>query len=137
MKMNKTAAAITAGIITFGAMASVSAAGIGFVNSGALLHHPKMEKVQLDMRTAAQKAQENFNSRSAGKSDQEKEQIAQEIQRDMAAKERTAMQPILQDIRKAIQQVRQEKGLDVILEAGAVIDGGTDVTSEVGAKLTK
>ena len=94
-----------------------------------------MEKVQLDMRTAAQKAQENFNSRS--KSDQEKEQIAQEIQRDMAAKERTAMQPILQDIRKAIQQVRQEKGLDVILEAGAVIDGGTDVTSEVGAKLTK
>ena len=125
MKMNKTAAAITAGIITFGAMASASAA------------HPKMEKVQLDMRTAAQKAQENFNSRSAGKSDQEKEQIAQEIQRDMAAKERTAMQPILQDIRKAIQQVRQEKGLDVILEAGAVIDGGTDVTSEVGAKLTK
>ena len=132
MKMNKTAAAITAGIITFGAMASASAAGIGFVNSGALLQaHPKMEKV------AAQKAQENFNSRSAGKSDQEKEQIAQEIQRDMAAKERTAMQPILQDIRKAIQQVRQEKGLDVILEAGAVIDGGTDVTSEVGAKLTK
>ena len=123
MKMNKTAAAITAGIITFGAMASASAAGIGFVNSGALLQaHPKMEKVQLDMRTAAQKAQENFNSRSAGKSDQEKEQIAQEIQRDMAAKERTAMQPIL---------------LDVILEAGAVIDGGTDVTSEVGAKLTK
>ena len=134
MKMNKTAAAITAGIITFGAMASASAAGIGFVNSGALLQaHPKMEKVQLDMRTAAQKAQENFNSRSAGKSDQEKEQIAQEIQRDMAAQERTAMQ----DIRKAIQQVRQEKGLDVILEAGAVIDGGTDVTSEVGAKLTK
>ena len=43
----------------------------------------------------------------------------------------------VQDIRKAIQQVRQEKGLDVILEAGAVIDGGTDVTSEVGAKLTK
>lgn len=79
MKMNKTAAAITAGIITFGAMASASAAGIGFVNSGALLQaHPKMEKVQLDMRTAAQKAQENFNSRSAGKSDQEKEQIAQE-----------------------------------------------------------
>lgn len=110
MKMNKTAAAITAGIITFGAMASASAAGIGFVNSGALLQaHPKMEKVQLDMRTAAQKAQENFNSRSAGKSDQEKEQIAQEIQRDMAAKERTAMQPILQDIRKRSSRFARKK----------------------------
>lgn len=61
MKMNKTAAAITAGIITFGAMASASAAGIGFVNSGALLQaHPKMEKVQLDMRTAAQESTGKF-----------------------------------------------------------------------------
>ena len=32
MKMNKTAAAITAGIITFGAMASASAAGIVQIN---------------------------------------------------------------------------------------------------------
>ena len=68
MKMNKTAAAITAGIITFGAMASASAAGIGFVNSGALLQaHPKMEKVQLDMRTAAQKAQAQRRQERSGK----------------------------------------------------------------------
>ncbi len=138
MKMNKAAAAITAGIIAFGAIGSASAAGIGYVNSAALMQaHPKMEKAQLDMRNAAQKAQENFNSRSAGKSDQEKQQIAQEIQRDLDTKERSTMQPILQDIRKAIQQVRQEKGLDIILESGAVIDGGVDVTSAVGSKLTK
>ena len=38
---------------------------------------------------------------------------------------------------KAIQQVRQEKGLDVILEQGAVVDGGVDVTSAVAQKLSK
>lgn len=138
MKMNKAVAAVAAGMIAFGAMFSVSAAGIGYVNSNALLQaHPKMQKTQLDMRTAAQKAEETFKSRSAGKTDQEKQQIATELQKEMDQKERAAMQPILSDIMKAIQQVRQEKGLDIILEQGAVVDGGVDVTSAVAQKLAK
>lgn len=138
MKMNKTVAAVAAGMIAFGAMFSASAAGIGYVNSNALLQaHPKMQKAQLDMRTAAQKVEESFKSRSAGKTDQEKQQIATELQKEMDQKERAAMQPILSDIMKAIQQVRQEKGLDIILEQGAVVDGGVDVTSAVAQKLAK
>lgn len=138
MKMNKTVAAVAAGMIAFGAMFSASAAGIGYVNSNALLQaHPKMQKAQLDMRTAVQKAEESFKSRSAGKTDQEKQQIATELQKEMDQKERAAMQPILSDIMKAIQQVRQEKGLDIILEQGAVVDGGVDVTSAVAQKLAK
>ena len=125
-------------MIALGAMFSASAAGIGYVNSNALLQaHPKMQKAQLDMRTAARKAEESFKSRSAGKTDQEKQQIATELQKEMDQKERAAMQPILSDIMKAIQQVRQEKGLDIILEQGAVVDGGVDVTSAVAQKLAK
>lgn len=138
MKMNKAVAAVAAGMLAFGAMFSVSAAGIGYVNSNALLAaHPKMQKAQLDMRAAAQKAEETFKSRSAGKTDQEKQQIATELQKEMDQKEKSTMQPILSDIMKAIQQVRQEKGLDVILEQGAVVDGGVDVTSAVAQKLSK
>lgn len=138
MKMNKAVAAVAAGMIAFGAMFSVSAAGIGYVNPNALLQaHPKMQKAQLDMRTAAQKAEETFRSRSAGKTDQEKQQIATELQKEMEQKERSTMQPIYADINKAIQQVRQEKGLDVILEQGVVLDGGVDVTSAVVQKLAK
>ena len=138
MKMNKAVAAAAAGMIAFGAMFSVSAAGIGYVNSNALLAaHPKMQKAQLDMRAAAQKAEESFKSRSAGKTDQEKQQIATELQKEMDQKEKSTMQPILSDIMKAIQQVRQEKGLDIILEQGAVVDGGVDVTSAVAQKLSK
>ena len=61
----------------------------------------------------------------------------QELQRDLAAKERALIQPIQQDVIRAIVQVRKEKNLDVILESGAVIDGGSDVTAAVGAKLAK
>ena len=119
-------------------MVSASAAGIGYVNSNALLQaHPKMQKAQLDMRNAAQKAQENFKKRAAGKSDQEKQQIANEIQRDLNQEEQSTMQPILSDIMKAIQRVRQQKGLDIVLEQGAVVDGGIDITSEVSQQLAK
>ena len=70
-------------------------------------------------------------------SDQEKQQIANEIQRDLNQEEQSTMQPILSDIMKAIQRVRQEKGLDIILEQGAVVNGGIDITSEVSQQLAK
>lgn len=138
MKMNKTVAAVAAGMIAFGAFFSISAAGIGYVDTNAALQsHPKMQKAQLDMRQAVQKAQENFEKRSQGKSDQEKQQIMTEIQKEMNQKESSTMQPIFNDVRKAIQQVRQEKGLDIVLEQGAVVDGGVDITKDVTAKLAK
>ena len=68
---------------------------------------------------------------------QEKQQIANEIQRDLNQEEQSTMQPILSDIMKAIQRVRQEKGLDIILEQGAVVNGGIDITSEVSQQLAK
>ena len=127
MKMNKTVAAVAAGMIAFGAFFSTSAAGIGYVDTNAALQsHPKMQKAQLDMRQAVQKAQENFEKRSQGKSEKE-----------MNQKESSTMQPIFNDVRKAIQQVRQEKGLDIVLEQGAVVDGGVDITKDVTAKLAK
>ena len=138
MKMNKTVAAVAAGMIAFGTFFSASAAGIGYVDPNAALQsHPKMQKAQLDMRQAVQKAQENFEKRSQGKSDQEKQQIMTEIQKEMNQKESATMQPIFNDVRKAIQQVRQEKGLDIVLEQGAVVDGGVDITKDVTAKLAK
>ena len=138
MKMNKAVAAIAAGMIAFGTMVSVSAAGIGFVDTNAALQsHPKMQKAQLDLRNAGQKAQQYFVSRSQGKSDQEKQQIFAEIQKELNQKESSTMQPIFTDVRKAIQQVRQDLGLDIILEQGAVVDGGVDVTKDVIAKLAK
>ena len=138
MKMNKAVAAVAAGIIAFGGMFSVSAAGIGYVNLNYVMSaHPKMQKAQLDMKAANQKAGESFKSRTAGKTDQEKQQIANELEKDLQQKEQSLFQPIMNDVRKAIQQVRQEKGLDIILEQGAVVDGGIDITSEVSQQLAK
>lgn len=139
MKMKQImAAAMAAGMLTLGAAVSASAAGIGYVNTNALMQaHPKMEKARLDMQTAAQKASQEFDKKSQGKTDAEKQQIVAELQKSLAEKEKATMGPIIQDIQKAIQQVRQEKGLDIVIDQASVIDGGVDITSEVGQKLAK
>ena len=96
MKMKQImAAAAAAGMLTFGAAFGASAAGIGYVNTNALMQaHPKMEKARLEMRTAAQKAEQDFESKSAGKSDQEKQQIAAELQKGLSEKNASLMGPI-------------------------------------------
>ena len=134
MKLNKKVTAVMAAAMMAASAFSVSAAGIGYVHTNALLQaHPKMEKAQLDMKQAAQKAQQQFQKQSAGKSDAEKQQIANNLQRELAQKERDEMTPIMSDIMK----VRKEKNLDAVLESGAVVDGGIDITSDVAAKLGK
>lgn len=47
------------------------------------------------------------------------------------------MGPIVKDIQKAIQQIRQAKGLDIVVDQAVVIDGGVDITAEVGQQLVK
>ena len=59
------------------------------------------------------------------------------IQREFAQKERSEMAPIMNDIMKAIEQVRKDQGLDVVLESGNVVSGGMDITSAVAAKIVK
>lgn len=139
MKMKQFAvAAAAAGLLTMGGALGVSAAGIGYVNTNALMQaHPKMEKARLDMRAAAQKAEEDFEKRADGKSDEEKQRIATELQRQLNDKNGSLMNPIVQDIQKAIAQVRQEKGLDIVIDQAAVIDGGVDITTEVGQRLAQ
>ena len=139
MKMKHIAATVAAaGMLAVGGVLGASAAGIGYVNTNALMQaHPKMEKARLDMRTAAQKAEQDFEKRSEGKSDEEKQRIASDLQRQLNEKNGSLMNPIIQDIQKAIAQVRQEKGLDIVIDQAAVIDGGEDLTNEVGQRLAR
>lgn len=138
MKMKRMAAAAVCGLMAFGGVFGASAAGIGYVNTSLLMQaHPKMERAQLDMNAAAQKARTEFDSKAEGKSDEEKQKIANEIEKSLAEKEKSTIGPIIEDIHKAIAAVREEKGLDIVLEQALVVDGGVDITKEVGQKLQK
>lgn len=138
MKMKHVLAAAVCGMMAMGGVWSASAAGIGCVNTSILMQaHPKMERAQLDMNAAAQKARDEFDAKTAGKGDAEKEKVAIELEKSLAEKERTIIGPIIEEIHKAIAAVREEKGLDVVLDLALVVDGGVDITDEVAQRLQR
>jgi len=47
------------------------------------------------------------------------------------------MKPVGDKIEAAIKAVAAEKGLTVILDAGTVVYGGTDITADVIGKVTR
>lgn len=126
-----------AGVMSVGAIFGAAAAGVGYVNVGALVQaHPKMAKAELDMKAEVQKKQKQFDAELAKqKDDKAKAQLAEKYQRELAEKERALLEPIYKDVMAAIEKTRKEKGLDVVVEAAAVVSGGTDITADAGKKL--
>ncbi|MDK8285657.1 OmpH family outer membrane protein [Dialister micraerophilus] len=138
MKMNKLVAVVAAGMITMGAAVSASAAGVGYVNVAALLRaHPKFERAQLELQSTEQKLSADFEKNAKNKTPQQQQQLLGEAQRQLAEKQQSVMAPIQRDIVNAIKSVRKEKGLDIIIDQAAVIDGGEDVTAAVVQKVAK
>lgn len=137
MKMNKLVAVVAAGIITMGAAVSASAAGVGYVNVAALLRaHPKFERAQLELQSTEQRLSADLEKNAKNKTPQQ-QQLLGEAQRQLAEKQQSVMAPIQRDIVNAIKSVRKEKGLDIIIDQAAVIDGGEDVTAAVAQKVAK
>lgn len=126
-----------AGVMSVGAVFGAAAAGVGYVNTGALFQaHPKMAKAELTMRTEVQQKQQQFEKEAAKlKDDAAKQQLAVKIQNELTQKERSVMEPIQRDIINAIEKTRKQKDLDIIIDQGVVIAGGQDVTVDVQKNL--
>lgn len=138
MKMSKLAAVLAAGMITMGAAVSASAAGVGYVNVAALLRaHPKFERAQLELQSTEQRLGADLEKNAKNKTPEQQQKMLGDAQRQLAEKQQAVMSPIQRDIIKAIQSVRKEKGLDIIINQVAVIDGGEDVTAAVAQKVAK
>ena len=94
------------------------------------------EKEQLVMSPAAKEAKQQ----EIAAKEQEYQQRTAELERKAAARENELTQPILENIRRAIETVRAESGYSFIFDVasnGAVVavDKNLEVTNEVLAKL--
>ncbi len=136
MKKQIVAAAV-AGVMSFGAVFGAAAAGVGYVNFGALIQgHPKMAKADLEMRAEVQKKQEKFEAELAKLNDDAaKQRLAEKYQRELMEKENALLTPIYNDVMKAIEKTRKEKDLDIIVDEAAVLAGGVDITVDAQKKL--
>ena len=89
------------------------------------------------MQKASQEAQADFESKSANMNDQEKADYYQQTMQRLQQKNEELMEPIEKSIQDAVKSVAEKKGLSVVIEKGAVVYGGQDITQDVVKQLSK
>lgn len=143
MKAKKQLASLAVvGMMSIAAAASTFAAGVGYVNFDTLISsHKDYPKVSAQMQSAIKKADEEFSKKAPTlKTDQEKRDLAQQLNKDIIDLENKLVVPMEKDVVAKVEQVRKNKGLDCIVVQGSIIAGAdkaTDQTQEVVNLLKK
>ncbi len=143
MKLKKQLASLAViGMMSVVAATSAFAAGVGYVNFDTLISsHKDYPKVSAQMQEAIKKADAEFTKKAANmKTDQEKRDLARQLNQNIAELENKLVVPMEKDVVQAVDQVRKNKGLDAIVVQGSIIAGfenATDETQEVVNILKK
>lgn len=132
------AAAIAAGMVLGAVLQGAGPAGraaratsIGYVDLDRV-----MEELLADpIRQETERLQKEFDEKSKGLSDAERQRLFEQYQQMLDRRYRELGSAQLPRVREAIQAVAQEQGLDVVVHAGAVVWGGQDITARVLARL--
>ena len=73
----------------------------------------------------------------AGMSEEDKANLYQQTQEKLAQKQQALIEPIQKKVEAEVKAVAESKGLQVVIDKGAVVYGGTDITQDVIRKMAK
>ena len=119
------------------------ASAAGSVNVGVvdreqiLTQHPEGANVNAQMNAAIAEVQKDFEEKSDGMTDQEKQDYYRQCQQRLAQKQQELVEPIIKSVDDTIKKVADTKGLSVVIEKAVVVYGGTDITQDVISRLAK
>lgn len=113
------------------------ASNVGVVNYQMLVQqHPDMAKVQTTMQAESETAKKEFDTKAATLADKEKQEYFMQLQQRLQLKNQELMVPIFTKVDAVIKEVSDAKGLSVVVDKGAVIYGGQDITEDCVKKVT-
>lgn len=128
------------GIIGINPNATYAAGGVstvGVVNYQFLIsQHPDIAAAQQTMDAAAAQAKSDFDAKSAGMTEKDKQAFYLQLQQSLQQKNQELLAPINDKIMTAIKSVADAKGLAVVVNQGTLIYGGQDITNDVGKIIT-
>ena len=116
--------------------AAPAASTVGYVDFIYLVeHHPAAAKANEALKAEQEAAKQEFADKSAGLSDQEKQQLDQELSRRVEQKRLALLKPLSDQVVAAANAVAKEKGLSIVIGKREVVCGGVDITEAVLKKL--
>lgn len=111
---------------------------IGKVNYNQVMAAaPGLADAQTQLQQAAEDSRKEFEEKSKDMSDADKQKLAAEYQKKLEDKQKELIEPVKKEVDDAIVAVGKTKGLTVVVNQGAVVYGGLDVTADVTAQLKK
>ena len=124
-------------LMALGFSTSAFAAELGFVDWNAVVaNYPGIKEVAQEVVAEKTRLQAQFNEQAkALTTDQEKIELANKLNAQMAQFEQGKYEPINKKIRRTILRVAKTNNIDSVVNAGAMIVGGKDLTQEVIAAL--
>ena len=113
------------------------ASNVGVVNYQMLVQqHPGLAAVQATMTTESENAKKEFDAKAASLGDKEKQEYYMQLQQRLQLKNQELMVPLFSKVDAVIKEVSDAKGLAVVVDKGAVIYGGQDITYECVKMIT-
>jgi outer membrane protein len=109
---------------------------VGMVNRQQVFDgYPGIRDLMQQIQSLREEAQKDYDARSKDLPEAERKALNDTIARAEAQKEDALMKPVGDKIGAAIKAVAEEKGLTAVIDATAVIYGGSDITADVIAKV--
>ncbi len=117
---------------------AASSSSVGVVEyDRIMIQHPDMQTLDDQLKTAIDEIKKEFDEKSAGMNDQEKQDYYIQCQERILQKREDLLAPVIASVDSAIKAVADKRGLSVVLAKAAVVYGGQDITQEVIAQLNK
>ena len=121
-----------------GGTASAASSSVGVVDFRQVMgQSTDLQDANTKMQLAVEEAKQEFESKSAGMSEEEKANLYQQTQEKLAQKQQALIEPIQKKVEAEVKAVAESKGLQVVIDKGAVVYGGTDITQDVIRKMAK
>lgn len=121
-----------------GGIASASGSNVGVIDQQQVLsEHPDAQSIEDQMNAALDEIKKDFDAKSEGMSDQEKQDYYRQCMQRAEQKRQELVEPLIKSVDEAIKKTADAKGLTVVIEKAAVIYGGQDITQDVIKNLTK
>lgn len=119
-----------------GGVASAASSAVGVIDYRQVMsQHPGLEAANAQMQKEVETAQQEFEAKSAEMNDQQKAEYYQQTQQRLAQKQADLIDPLSKQVEATVKSVAEAKGLSVVIDKGAVVYGGQDITQDVIKKL--
>lgn len=99
--------------------------------------HPDLPEAKEVLHTETMQAQQEFESKSPGLSDKEKQELDWQLRQRLELKQQELLSAITAKIDAVIKEVADAQELSAVVEKDATIYGGKDITNDVLKKIQK